>query len=412
MRRALVLLTVALGLLGTLVVSASPAGAATTDSTSEAQFLRLLNLARAGSGRPMINLDATASNVARGWATSMANSGTLSHNPSYVSQINQFVTPDWTRVGENVGDGPSVTSLQSAFWNSPGHKANMLGDYNRVGIGAVRDGSGQIWVTYDFVKGPAIATNTGLSSCAATPAYMLDGFGAVHSVDGAPSLGNGPYWGWDIARDLAVVNGKGYVLDGQGAIHPMGGAAGFANGPYFSFDIAQAMAVTPDGKGAYVLDGWGGVHPAGTAKPAATTAYWVGWRIVRDLQVDPSTGDRGYVLDGFGGLHRFGNMPAARTTAYSSTDFAQSFRFLPNGTGGYVLDTAGHAHPFAVGNNPMPPSLPDMGAPIDGRASYLLLKGGSGAVVTGGGAVLGLSQSCATNPLWGTWNIVRGAATS
>src|SRR5207244_2769948 len=57
------------------------------------------------------------------------------------------------------GFGPSVGSIQNAFINSPPHRANILGDYNRVGIGVVRDSNNTIWVTLDFVKGPDIAAS-------------------------------------------------------------------------------------------------------------------------------------------------------------------------------------------------------------------------------------------------------------
>lgn len=413
MRRLAILLLSVATIISCLLATAAPAHAATTDSTSEAGFLRLLNLARAGTGLGMLDLDPAASNVARGWSNAMATAGVLSHNPNYVNQISQLVTNAWTRVGENVGVGPSVDSLQQAFWNSAGHRANILGAYNRVGIGAVRDGSGQLWVTFDFVQGPAISPNSGVDPCASTPGYILDGFGGVHAVAGAPSLGAGPYWGgWDIARDLRTSGGQGWLLDGFGGVHSLGSARHIATSAYWSgWDIARSMAITPDGAGVYVLDGWGGVHPGGTAKAVTQTGYWPGWDIARDIEVDPTTGDRGYTLDGFGGLHAFGNMPSARITAYQSGDFAQSFRFLPDGTGGYVLDTAGHAHPFAVGSNPMPAELPSL-TPMGGRASYLLFKNGAGSLVTGGGAVLGLGTPCGAGTMWGTWNIARAAATA
>jgi uncharacterized protein YkwD len=78
----------------------------------------------------------------------MASTGTLEHNPNLVSQI----TCDWIRLGENVGFGPTVAFLQDAFMNSPSHRANILGDFTRVGVGAVRGGDGTIWVVVDLVN--------------------------------------------------------------------------------------------------------------------------------------------------------------------------------------------------------------------------------------------------------------------
>jgi len=125
--------------------------------SDELDFFNRTNAARAQNGLAPLQWDEAAANVARGWSSQMAASQTLSHNGSLSDDITNTVTGDWTRIGENVGYGPSVGSLQNAFMNSPGHRANVLGDYNRVGIGVVRDGSGTIWVTLDFVKGPALA---------------------------------------------------------------------------------------------------------------------------------------------------------------------------------------------------------------------------------------------------------------
>src|SRR5207245_7193657 len=69
--------------------------------------------------------DLATTNVARWWSTAMASATMLSHNPQLVSQINSQVTADWTRIGENVGVGGDVDSLNQAFWNSPAHRANV-----------------------------------------------------------------------------------------------------------------------------------------------------------------------------------------------------------------------------------------------------------------------------------------------
>ena len=38
---------------------------------------------------------------------------------------------------------------------SPSHRANILGDYNQVGIGVSVADDGRLWVTVVFMKGPA-----------------------------------------------------------------------------------------------------------------------------------------------------------------------------------------------------------------------------------------------------------------
>jgi uncharacterized protein YkwD len=133
------------------------AGSANATSSDEQGFFDATNSYRRANGLGDLQYDAAASQIARVWAQQMSNAATLSHNPSLVDQINAQVTTQWTRLGENVGFGPTVGDIQNAFINSAPHRANILGDYNRVGIGTVRDGSGRIWVTLDFLKGPDLA---------------------------------------------------------------------------------------------------------------------------------------------------------------------------------------------------------------------------------------------------------------
>jgi hypothetical protein len=365
---------------------------------------------RAGANLPLLTLDPAASNVARGWSTAMARAGALSHNPGLVDAVQRWVTANWTRIGENVGVGFDVDGLNQALWNSAPHRDNILGPYDRVGIGAVSGGDGAIWVTFDFVQGPPIPGTAGVAACA-NPGYVLDGWGGVHPVGGAPAMSTTGYWpGWDIARDLSMSAGHGgQVLDGWGGLHPVAGATPMPVSGYWpGWDIARAVAVTPNGAGAYVLDGWGGVHQAGNAPPVSVTAWWRGWDIARDVQLDPRSPSRGYVLDGFGGLHPFGGMAPAVVTGYWNYDVARSFTMLADGSGGYVTDALGGTHAFAVAGSPMPPqlggSVPLPGPTVKG---LLLANNTSAAVVTNAGGQFGVGNACATPPLWGSWDIAR-----
>ncbi len=96
---------------------------------------------------------------------------------------------------------------------------------------------------------------------------VLDGFGGYHRFGNAPAVGGLPYWpGWDIARSVAFSpTGGVYLLDGFGAVWNRGGAADYGS-PYFGWDIARDLAPWPDGRGYAVLDGFGAVHRFGTAK--------------------------------------------------------------------------------------------------------------------------------------------------
>jgi hypothetical protein len=138
-------------------VIAAPAARASAGS-DEASMFALTNAARANVGLPALQWDPAAAVVATGWSQQMAAAQTLSHNPNLRVQIESQVEPNWTRIGENVGVGPNTGVLESLFEASPAHYANIVGDFNRVGIGAVRDARGSLWITLDFVKGPQIAS--------------------------------------------------------------------------------------------------------------------------------------------------------------------------------------------------------------------------------------------------------------
>jgi uncharacterized protein YkwD len=84
-------------------------------------------------------------NYARWWAKQMADSGNFAH-----SDIGSLLDP-WSVVGENIGYGPSVTSVFNALVNSPGHYNNMVdARFTSVGVGAYLDSAGRIWTAHVF----------------------------------------------------------------------------------------------------------------------------------------------------------------------------------------------------------------------------------------------------------------------
>lgn len=121
----------------------------------EAAFVDLINHSRWEAGNGPLTGDPAAANVARAWSQRMAGAGQISHNPNLAAEVSAWVTSQWSRIGENVGVGYGVSSLHDAFMASSGHRANILGDYNRVGVGVVM-ASGRMWVTVVFIKGPAL----------------------------------------------------------------------------------------------------------------------------------------------------------------------------------------------------------------------------------------------------------------
>jgi hypothetical protein len=181
--------------------------------------------------------------------------------------------------------------------------------------------------------------------------YLLDGFGGIHSVNGAPAVSAVPYYGWDIARDLVYLPNHtgGFELDGFGGIHPFGiggnPAPAIPSGaPYWAgHDLARSMVMTSNTQG-YVLDAYGGIHPIGGA-PSVTGAPYFGFDIARDLTMLNTTS--GYVLDGNGGIHSFGGAPTVSGPPYYGFDIARDL-VVTGPASGYELDGYGGIHNFGT----------------------------------------------------------------
>ena len=122
---------------------AHPAAASPSD---EAYFIQAINGVRAARGLPALAVDGQLTDVARSWSAHMDGDGAISHNPSLSSQVS-----GWRTLGENVGTGTSLPSIEAAFENSPHHFENMVDpNFRLVGVGVVHDSDGTYWVTEDF----------------------------------------------------------------------------------------------------------------------------------------------------------------------------------------------------------------------------------------------------------------------
>jgi hypothetical protein len=112
-----------------------------------AQFVAKINSERAADHRPALSTSAALTSAAQGWAASMARRNSLSHNPNLAHEVS-----GWHYLGENVGVGYSVSSLESAFWGSAEHRSNILdAHYTRIGV-AVVDVGGKLWVAEEFER--------------------------------------------------------------------------------------------------------------------------------------------------------------------------------------------------------------------------------------------------------------------
>lgn len=242
-------LTVVASLLATLSITAvvaGPASAASADPVSESSLISQTNGSRAANGLPALRSVVDLTNVARGWANSMADRGVLQHNPGLASQVQ-----GWYVVAENVGYSGDPGTLHNAFMNSAGHRANILDRrVTQVGIGAARDASGTLWVAEVFRQPDS--TTAGVSATT----LNLD-------TPGLASAGSGTLLAAELQADGSTTV-RTMTDSGFSGGTPLGGVA--LNQPAISRSSAGDVSVVVRGADSGL---WLRTKPAGQG--------WQGW---------------------------------------------------------------------------------------------------------------------------------------
>lgn len=106
-----------------------------TAAEVRAIVLRDTNVFRAANGLPPLQPMPELDTVATSWARWMAEHDTFEHNPVFGEQY----PPGWRRAGENIAAGYDPSTVVRGWIDSPGHRANMLGDYTHLGLGYAHD---------------------------------------------------------------------------------------------------------------------------------------------------------------------------------------------------------------------------------------------------------------------------------
>ena len=122
----------------------APAGG--FNSGHEASFASSINSFRSANGMSSLSADSALNAEARAWAKRLGENGSLSH-----SNIGRLIPP-WSAAAENVGMGPSVSSVFGALKSSSGHRSNMLGEYTHFGVGVWVDSNGALWTAHLFAR--------------------------------------------------------------------------------------------------------------------------------------------------------------------------------------------------------------------------------------------------------------------
>jgi uncharacterized protein YkwD len=123
-------------------------GSGTAYASDASSLVSMTNSERSERGLPRLTSKSDLASVALKQAKRMAAAGKLFHNPNLSSDVS-----GWRYVGENVGYGSSAAKIHAALMNSAPHRANILDrDYTQIGVGAVRDDNGRLWIAQVFRK--------------------------------------------------------------------------------------------------------------------------------------------------------------------------------------------------------------------------------------------------------------------
>lgn len=118
------------------------------NAQAEAQVVELVNAERAKVGLPPLKAVGALAEAARYHSADMAadryrdhytydrdDSDTLVRICTWTERVSQYY-PGFDRFTENVGNGTSSPqTIMTAWMNSTGHKANILGDFREIGVG-------------------------------------------------------------------------------------------------------------------------------------------------------------------------------------------------------------------------------------------------------------------------------------
>jgi uncharacterized protein YkwD len=117
------------------------------------QILDLANEHRISIGKEKLIRSIDADQVADIHTNYMIEQGLISHDNFYkrMEELKDLVNAK--AVGENVAFGyASGESVMEGWLNSPGHKANIEGDFTHVGISAIKDENGRYYYTQLFYR--------------------------------------------------------------------------------------------------------------------------------------------------------------------------------------------------------------------------------------------------------------------
>jgi uncharacterized protein YkwD len=137
-------------LAGVVCAAASLCAPAEVSAQTEfpaSRMVRLVNELRATRGLNTLQVDSMLQQTSDRWSSTMALSRSIFHNENLREELDD----NWSKVGENVGRGPSIDEIQIGFSTSPEHLKNLLDPrWDVIAIGVVAGADGFLYVTQHF----------------------------------------------------------------------------------------------------------------------------------------------------------------------------------------------------------------------------------------------------------------------
>lgn len=170
-----------------------------TRATLPAEFGALINAFRAKHGLPPLRSDARLALASDRYACDMAEIDHFAHTgadgstPSTRAQAASF---RGCSLGENIAMGyGDVAAVMQGWIDSPGHNANMRGDFTLFGIGLARVAPGSVSAGGEAAAAPSLRDLARRGGGAAVPA-------PAPSRPGGKNLTGAPYWVLMLGREI------------------------------------------------------------------------------------------------------------------------------------------------------------------------------------------------------------------
>jgi uncharacterized protein YkwD len=126
------------------MVTPFQATAATT--STEGQLLDMINRTRTSRGLKPFAVRDDLISMAHRHSAKMARRRFLYHHGCLSCR---FPSGSWRALAENVGTGAGLRGIHRMMMRSAGHRQNLLGPFDSIGVGVVHRG-GRFWVTEIF----------------------------------------------------------------------------------------------------------------------------------------------------------------------------------------------------------------------------------------------------------------------